>query len=372
MILPNSRLSTKKKHKRSDSFIYTSILWVSALSMIIVFFMNNYAQMLFPLQGQMEEADDGQPSGPTTFPLHLDLPPSLSLCQNQVTPLTQFAIVAYHHHPGLQNYNYYQAAAALGSSIMAHTNLDLILLTTTPVVVPVKGWMMCYIQPASSNGSDALSYMSNKMLAWKLTEYKALLLLDLDILVIRNPTALFTFYYSQMIESNKTLAAVGQTPCLPSPFQSRNDAHMAHKKKVKLSAAVLLLIPSTVTYLRMKKFAASHLLLENHTNSQSDTQSPSTWLFRTLVHDVFQKGSQFFDLPPEYNTNIIWRFCNPEWWRQAKIKLLHFTTVKPWSLLSGDLFTFNSMHPWACWASGVSDLCDIWKHYFEITLNLFQ
>ena len=198
---------------------------------------------------------------------------------------------------------------------------------------------MCYIDPTSFTLKD-------KIMAWKLIEYRAVLLVHADILVIRNPSQLFTLHYSQMLAEKKSLGAVTRSMC---------STGSQKQIKGKPSTAVLLLTPSTLTYLKLKKFTISHA---NETNPTSNLQS--------AVHHLFvAKQDLLYELPPEYNSNVAWKFCNAHWWNRARISILHFTLVKPWSLLSTNLLNFGSLHPWACWASGLSDLCGLWANYYH-------
>ena len=310
----------KKRRRGADSCFYSAVVWVSALCLVFIISLNSYAELL------VLGTQDAQG---VRFPPAAS-PSRLSICRNTVVSTTDFAIVSVVTSEGTGRSPFYQPAVkALGNSIQAHTNLDMVVITTLPLlVVQHNGWMVCYVDGQAN---------ITELLAWRLTQYKAVALLSLDTLMVGDPSNLFTTYFPHLLSSNKTLGAVSRSLC---------PSHTV------LSTAVLLLIPSPLTYLRMQK-------KRRHLNYTEDD-------FPRLVWSVFQKRQEheFLELPMEYNTNVKTKFCDPQWWSTAPIRILHFTLVKPWSLLSTDLWDVGKMHPWACWASGLLDVCELWKRYW--------
>ena len=322
MIAPPQR---HLKQQARESFVYSAVVWVTGLCLVLIFSLNSYAELLFA-------REEPNSMNRAMFPAS-QTPSRLAICDNEVISATDFAIVSLVTSDGDIQNTYQPAIKALGNSVQSHTNLDMIVITSLPLlIVQHTGWKVCYAQNVT------------EILVWRLGQYKAVLLVTLDTLVIRDPTSLFTTYYDRMLLSNKTLGAVSKSLC------------PTHSMKMGLSTAVLLVIPSSLTYLRMVK---KRILHQNYTHPHGD--------FGMLVRSTFQNNDHFFELPMEYNANVKTKFCNPEWWSSAPIKILHFTMVKPWSLLSTSYWEFGKLHPWACWASGLSDACEMWKRVWAQT-----
>ena len=61
-----------------------------------------------------------------------------------------------------------------------------------------------------------------KLKAWQLIEYRAVLLLDLDTMVMGSLTPLFTLHLPQMLRSNQSVGGVSRSPC-PSHFNTSSS-----------------------------------------------------------------------------------------------------------------------------------------------------
>ena len=114
--MPNKNNFQKKKPLKSKgpSFIYSSIVWVSALSMILIFSMHNYAQLLVLYDHHTDPI-----VSPEALPTSKEYK-QLSLCKNRVLAKSEFAIVTHHE--------YDEPLGALGNSILSQKmNVDMAL-----------------------------------------------------------------------------------------------------------------------------------------------------------------------------------------------------------------------------------------------------
>ena len=350
--------------KKTDSIFFTALWWIGGLSLIVILSTQNF------MESSALNSQVPLDALPSTFPI-LPIASPLSLCNSmQVVPTTEFAIVSTLPMPPIFSSDmlsdfYIDAALVLGHSVRTWTNLDLLLLAPSnhPLFSPhdanhnqakhgrLGNWMLCDMQMQQNKylATDMVEFLHTrvKLSAWKLIEYKAILLMDLDMLVVNNPSSLFTMYYPLMQQTNKSVASISHTLCDKSLQQATEAKRVM--TFTSLHPETLLLIPSQTTYLHLRKRQEPSDMGKN-TTLQS---------FSYLVNHFFSHA--YYELPMEYNANIKWKICDPVWWHNHKTVILHFTVAKPWSFLNHNLFNFGTMHPWACWITGLSDLCNQWK-----------
>lgn len=194
------------------------------------------------------------------------------------------------------------------------------------------GWnVFCQIpvveSPPSVPGSrfhDSRVY--SRLNVWGLTEYDAVLSLDLDTLVVRDPSPLFTHHVPAMLAANQTLGAARDRP-----------AHMSDS----FNAGVLLVIPNEAVLTSLMAGVAT-------------VQHDVDYAEQGYLNAVFRGA--FHELPFRYNANVVSRLYEPELWRRDK-SIAHFTVAKPWQS-----FRHLSLHhlPFLCWAWDVDDMCQLW------------
>ena len=182
-----------------------------------------------------------------------------------------------------------------------------------------------------------------KLKAWQLIEYRAVLLLDLDTMVMGSLTPLFTLHLPQMLRSNQSVGGVSRSPC-PSHFNTSSSP--------PLKTGALLLVPSLKAYLRMRKGA----LLSN-----------------TTLRAILSR-EEHYELPMRFHANAVWKVCNPTWWETTRPALIHFTVAKPWAFLAPlqQWLHLGSMHPLACWATGITELCGLWRAAWAFQGNTYS
>jgi hypothetical protein len=284
-------------------------------------------------------------------------------CKNQVRVVFDFAVVVVWTTTGDKG-----ALIALGKSLRAwNVEADMLLLLPVPpqsnqssaeheVLTREGGWSLCQIESSSTLAVD------RRLKAWTLTEYKAVALMEHDTLVVGDVSVLFTHHYPKMRNGSMGALDKDSTPChMLHPHNT--DAAVPHD----LSTGVLLVIPSLVEYMRLKKKALAQRGAEG-------VLSPSPVVaFRHLLRMHYHGPDLYYALPPELNANIAWKHCNPAWWAHANLKVLHYTIAKPWeydtpsSSWAQSLFStqWNARHPWACWLTGTEELCQFWKRAAE-------
>jgi hypothetical protein len=179
----------------------------------------------------------------------------------------------------------------------------------------------------------------SKLNIWALTEYDAILFLDSDTLVIRNPQNLFTVHYPAMKSAGMMLGAVRDRP---------------DKLSHGFNAGVLLLIPT--------------LLNQSWTFSSMVERIVTVpynvdWAEQGLLNVIFKDS--FYELHYIYNGNLVSKLQDTYLWSQfsSAISIVHYTVAKGWmsfrhlSLLSLD---FKSYEYFSCWYHDVDEFCQLW------------
>lgn len=171
------------------------------------------------------------------------------------------------------------------------------------------------------------SRVYSRLNVWGLTEYDAVLSLDLDTLVIRDPSPLFTHHLAAMRAAGLTLGAARDRP----------DARSA-----SFNAGVLLVIPSQTQ-------------LHSLTAGIASTPHDLEYAEQGYLNAVYNQAS-YHVLPFQYNANVVSKLYDPDLWRKDKT-IAHFTVAKPWQSFR----RLSSSHmPFLCWFWDVDDMCQLW------------
>ena len=287
---------------------------------------------------------------------------SSSSSSEQQQATTRFAIVSMLSIDDSQHHFYTQSAAKLAKSArlwLPVERMDLVMLLTDGFGVteeqdPAKaaatarmlleaGWnVLCRVPviehpkpTVASRFHDAKMY--SKLNVWALTEYEAVLFLDADTLIIREPTRLFTQHLPAMLRNGVSLAAVSDRPAKLSHF---------------FNAGVMLLIPGS----RGDETLAE--LKRGITEVAHDEEQTEQGLLNVVYAHKFRA------LPYIYNANLVSKLVEAGLWRenQDRISILHFTVSKGWQSFRN----FDSLwlpQPFLCWHWKTDDLCQLWDMF---------
>jgi hypothetical protein len=315
------------------------------------------AHMLWADYKEQQQAAAAQNAKKATFwkkgaraPLHA--------CVNPVNQSSRFAYVSMLSH---RIKEYAPGAARLGESLRAHNpHIDRVLLEMQDAPIPpqfarqLRSWTRCVVPrihgpratPTSSNRFlEAGIY--TKLRGWQLSEYEAILMLDLDIMAWRDPSDVFTTQLALMRAANKTVAAVRDRPLQNSkcctllryfPFYDR------------FNAGVLLVQP-TETEFGTLMTAIETLPHNSHVDAE-----------QAFLNAAY--GERVHELPIAYNAFSILKVCEAHTWqkyeKREELKLIHFTASKPW--------TYSIPHYWhnphallSCWFWGMEEMCALWE-----------
>ena len=180
----------------------------------------------------------------------------------------------------------------------------------------------------------------SKLNAWALTEYDAILYLDSDTLVIRNPESLFTDHLPAMKHDGMMLGAAIDRPLYWS--------------QGRFNAGVLLLAPTlTNQSLTFTEIVESIVSVPHDVN----------WAEQGLLNVLYK--DKFYVLPFIYNGNLVSKLTETGLWSQYgdAISVVHYTVAKGWMSFS-HLSLFSSDHDlWkylSCWLHNVEEFCQLW------------
>ena len=204
-------------------------------------------------------------------------------------------------------------AKALRRSIV--DDVDLILFGTATV----PGWHTC--PAAGLNGAYA------KLLAWNLTSYEAVLVLDLDTLIINDIAPLFETWPAELRRRNALLGAAIDQPYRWSFRWTPADTR-------RFNAGVMLVLPSGDVF---------RWLVDGLANIDYDPRMKEQAYLNVAV------GKRYAELPPTYNAMITTAYAEPRTWNgfvAEGIRIIHFTFPKPDSGL--------------CDRHLVSGICQLW------------
>lgn len=245
---------------------------------------------------------------------------------NDTYGYTDFAFVSMITSEGTEGMNdllrYVRSAAKLGTSIRHWTNLDIVMMVFGSSELPLKhqitlseaGWIVCYMSTIENPSSGLTNrFLSTKLYSklnvWSLIEYEAVVMVDSDMLCIRNPVSLFTDVYSNMKQLGYPLAAAEEVP--------KTATFRCNYVTDKYNAGVLVLMPNMLLLGLLKE--AIHMLPHNYEQAE---QGLLNMYFKDRVHPLQYR----------YNANIAAPMCDPVLWdsEQEHIVFVHYTIVKPW------------------------------------------
>jgi hypothetical protein len=179
----------------------------------------------------------------------------------------------------------------------------------------------------------------SKLNIWALTEYDAILYLDTDTLVIRNPQNLFTVHYPAMKRAGMMLGAVRDRP-----------ERLSHS----FNAGVLILIPTLVN----QSWTFPRIV-----ESISSVPHNMDWAEQDMLNVIYKDN--FYELHFIYNGNLVAKLHDTYLWSQCSnaISIVHYTVAKGWmslrhlSMLS---LNYDSYKYFGCWYYDVDDFCGLW------------
>ena len=239
---------------------------------------------------------------------------------------TEFAYVSMISEEGSEAKNslqlYMKSAAKLGVSIKQWTNLDMVMMVVGSNnlsqeyqnTLSQSGWILCYVKSIENPNSGAnnrflSAKMYSKLNAWSLIEYKAVAMLDIDMIFLRDPVLLFTDIYQLMSQSSYPVAAVEDVPKTPTP--------MCNYSASKYNAGMLLFEPNATVFSLMKD--AIHTL-----------PHPPEYAEQAFLNEYFK--DQVYPVKYSYNVNLAGPLCEPDLWNREyeNFTLIHYTVIKPW------------------------------------------
>ena len=254
---------------------------------------------------------------------------------NGSTKRSVYAVVSIFMTDGIDNDLYLKGMCKLGAAIKKFALIDAVLLIVDDGVVGVKttdidriilscGWMPCHVRPiqgprstskVAADGKYINRYIAAKMYTklqiWNMTQYQAVLYIDLDTLIIRQFSTLFTVYLPRMRALNQTVAMGFNTEPNGPDF----------------NAGVILLIPSQVEF---------SSLVQNINTVPHDSSTTAEQAYLNAYFIIIHR------LPFQFNAMVSVK--RP--WSQEETAILHYT-CKPWNAVG-------------CWRDGIADLCLLW------------
>jgi hypothetical protein len=233
---------------------------------------------------------------------------------------------------------YQQGLCKLGAAIDRFASIDRVLMIVRLVPsssatsqLDLCGWTPHPVLPLDGPKKYAVHAQDNtylaahvytKLRAWALTQYAAVLYLDLDT-VVGQFSALFEVHLPEMRARGQTLG------------MGRNT----HPDGIDYNSGVILLVP----YLGL--FAASVQSIDTVPHDTLDTAD------QALLNAVFAPRHQVYHLPFQFNAMVSEKAQHPAMWADASpsMSILHYT-CKPWKPLN-------------CWKDDILDLCLFWHVY---------
>ena len=280
-------------------------------------------------------------------------PEAIPHCAGAVVARTRFAIVSLLTEDASSLYT--QSAIKLARSIRrwhSSDHLDLVMMITDgfgitqqkPFVLhhdidrlQAAGWsVVCRVpiieHPAPSRESRFhTAKLYSKLNLWGLQEYDALLYMDVDTLMLRECSRVFTVHYPAMLRSNHELAAVRDRPAV----LERN-----------FNAGVLLVIPRRPVHNLIARI--------------NDTHHEKSWAEQGLLNVLYK--DRFYELSYIYNANLVSKRDEPELWEKYRnrIAIVHYTVSKGWESLRYLWQAPDLSRVLSCWEYDTDDFCRLW------------
>jgi len=222
-------------------------------------------------------------------------------------------------------------AYKLGRSLQRYIDVDMVLLrpehtegaNASTTALEGVGWRTCFV-PAL--GTSAQHYLYTKLAAWNLN-YEAVLLLDLDTLVLGDISPLFDLFPTLLRQRGALIAAVRDHPEQWTPrWTAAGD---------RFNAGVMLVLPDPEVY---------KWLVDGMGRIQYD----DGMLEQAYLNVALRQ--RYLPLPLEYNAMVIIAYAEPATWARVlpQIKIVHFTFPKP-------------HRPHLCRAYNVIEICRLWS-----------
>ncbi len=285
------------------------------------------------LEWRSRVMDANNISGPELQDPAREKPVPIEMCPSTLAR-SNFAIAGMITSPRMGDSKQYQISAAkLAVSIKTWSpslEVDMLLLIAVShqdlarvdvELLAKSGWELCHVTviespPVKQRNRFLDADVFSRLLLWNLKEYRAVLSLDSDLVVSKDISKVFSYYYPLLMEKNMSLAATKDTlspPCT-NPSSVRET----------FNAGVMLIIPNTTMFSVLK-----------HKVHSSDYDMD--WAEQGLLNSVYTKGS-YLELPFIYNAHMAEKRCNSTRWREIEdeIAIFHYTVVKGWDLKSMD------------------------------------
>jgi hypothetical protein len=227
------------------------------------------------------------------------------------------------------NMRYQQGLCKLGTAIDRFASIERVLmLLASATPLDLCGWTPHQVLPLDGPEKHAdahtntylAAHVYTKLRAWELTQYAAVLFLDLDTLVVGQFSPLFEVHLPHMLARGQAVA------------MGRNT----HPDGLDYNSGVILLVPD------LSVFAA---LVQgiNHIPHSIDTAD------QALLNAFFTPQSVYL-LPFQFNAMVSEKVLHPGMWANATPMLILHYTCKPWNTLN-------------CWNDNIQDLCLLWHLY---------
>ena len=253
-----------------------------------------------------------------------------TLCNN-TDANTAFAVASLLVVNGFEQDQYLQGMCKLGHAIKQFARIDCVLLvlengiklsSDEQATIAHCGWKVCFV--TAIPGPPLPGYYTNRFLEaklytklrmWELVQYKAVLYIDLDTLIVRQFAGVFQEHLPRMTAAGLTLG-MGYNRYPDGP---------------DFNAGVMLLVPDLVQF-------------ESLTAGIGSTQHDVELAEQPYLNAFF--AERIYRLPFAYNAMVSERPVIPTPWHDSEVIILHYT-CKPW-------------HIYNCWRDRIEDLCSLW------------
>lgn len=271
-------------------------------------------------------------------------PETLEFCQNAPVANTRFAIVSLLTTDA--KFMYTRSAIKLARSVRqwhSSTHLDMVLMITEPLKSQEylklfsAGWnVFCRVPVIEHPEPDQSSRfhtakLYTKLNLWGLQAYDAMLYMDLDTVMLRECSRIFTAHYPSMLRLGQDLGAVRDRPAV-----------LEHN----FNAGVLLVIPRRP--------------LQTLIASINSTWHQKSWAEQGLLNVLYK--DKYYELPYIYNANLVSKRDEPVLWEKFKNKLsiVHYTVSKGWESFRHIWHAPDPTRASSCWESDTDSFCQLW------------
>jgi len=189
--------------------------------------------------------------------------------------------------------------------------------------------------PVKSRFHDARVY--SKLNIWAFTEYDAVLFLDSDTLIIREPAKLFFQHLAAMRNAGQILGAARDRPGPVNPV---------------FNSGVLLLRTEEIR--RNASHSFDELKAKIGIVAQEDEYSEQGFLNAVYALEIYE-------LPYIYNANLVSKQAEAGFWylHKNKISIVHYTVSKGWQSFR-NFWANYGVYAFPCWLWNTDDFCQLW------------